>query len=63
MKPQSTPSFAAFVGIDGADRKHDFCLQAAGSDQHVSGTMDHSPEDIAKRAYSLCCHAYLGYTG
>ncbi len=53
MKPQSTPSFAAFVGIGGADRKHDFCLQAAGSDQRVFGTMDHSPEDIAKRAYSL----------
>jgi transposase len=53
MKPQSNPSFTAFVGIDWADRKHDFCLQAAGSDQQEFGTMDHSPAVIAKWAYSL----------
>jgi len=33
MNPQSFSSFTAFVGIYWADRKHDFCLQAAGSDQ------------------------------
>ena len=33
MNTQSTPSFTAFVGIDWADKEHDFCLQAAGSDQ------------------------------
>jgi hypothetical protein len=43
----------AFVGIDWADTKHDFCIQAAGSDQHEFGTLDHSPEAIAKWAYSL----------
>jgi transposase len=53
MKSQSNPSFTAFVGIDWSDRKHDFCIQAAGSDQHEFGTMDHSPEAIAKWAYSL----------
>ena len=53
MNSLSTPSFTAFVGIDWADRKHDFCIQAAGSDQHEFGTMDHSPEAIAKWAYSL----------
>lgn len=53
MKPQSFPSFTAFVGIDWADRKHDFCLQVAGSEQREFGTMDHSPEAIAKWAYSL----------
>ena len=53
MKPQSNPSFTAYVGIDWADRKHDFCLQAADSDQREFGTMDHSPEVIAKWAYSL----------
>ncbi|MGA8146489.1 MAG: IS110 family transposase [Gallionellaceae bacterium] len=47
------PSFTAFVGMDWADRKHDFCLQAAGSDLQEFGTMDHSPEEIAKWAYSL----------
>src|SRR5665647_2870706 len=53
MKPQSTPSFMAFVGIDWADKKHDFCLQAAGSDLREFGTLDHSPEAIAKWACSL----------
>jgi transposase len=43
----------AFVGIDWADTKHDFCIQAAGSDQHEFDTRDHSPEAIAKWAYSL----------
>ncbi|HEX7454500.1 MAG TPA: IS110 family transposase [Gallionella sp.] len=47
------PSFTAFIGIDWADREHDFCLQAAGSDQREFGTMDHSPEAIAKWANSL----------
>jgi transposase len=53
MNTQSIPSFTAFIGIDWADREHDFCLQAAGSDQREFGTMDHSPEAIAKWAYSL----------
>src|SRR5665811_1199977 len=53
MNTQSTTSFMAFVGIDWADRKHDFCLQAAASEQREFGTLDHSPESIAKWAYSL----------
>ena len=53
MNTQSIPSFTAFIDIDWADREHDFCLQAAGSDQREFGTMDHSPEAIAKWAYSL----------
>ncbi len=53
MNTQSILSFKAFIGFDWADRKHDFCLQAAGSDQRVFGTLDHSPEVIEKWAYSL----------
>jgi Transposase/Transposase IS116/IS110/IS902 family len=53
MNTQSIPSFTAFIGIDWADKEHDFCLQAAGSDQREFGTMDHSREAIAKWAYSL----------
>ena len=53
MKPQPILFFTAFVGIDWADRKHDFCLQATGSDHREFGTLDHSPEAIAKWAYSL----------
>ena len=33
MKPRSDNEFAAFVGIDWADAKHDICLQAADSEQ------------------------------
>ncbi len=53
MNTPSTSSFTAFVGLDWADRKHDFCLQDAGSDRREFGTIDHSPEEIAKWAYSL----------
>jgi transposase len=53
MKPQSNSAFTAFVGIDWADKKHDFCMQAAGSDQRVFGTLDHSPEAIMQWACSL----------
>ena len=40
MKPHSNPSLTAFVGIDWADKKHDFCMPAAGSDQRVFGSID-----------------------
>jgi transposase len=53
MNPQSNLSFTAFVGIDWADKKHDFCMQAAGSAQRVFGTLEHSPEVIEQWAYSL----------
>jgi len=33
MTPEPNPEFAAFIGIDWADAKHDICLQAAGSRQ------------------------------
>ncbi|MBK6335592.1 MAG: hypothetical protein IPF60_07415 [Betaproteobacteria bacterium] len=47
MKPSIEPSFTALVGIDWSDRKHDFCLQAAGSSQREVGVLEHSPEAIA----------------
>lgn len=53
MKPQRDPPFQAFVGIDWADRKHDFCLQAVHSDQCESGVVAHTPEAIAQWATSL----------
>ena len=53
MNPQSNTSFTAFVGIDWADTHHDFCLQATNSSQREFGTLDHTPESIAKWAYSL----------
>jgi transposase len=53
MRSQSDLSFAAYVGIDWADRKHDFCLQAADSDQRESGVVAHTPEAIVQWASSL----------
>ena len=35
--------FAAFVGIDWADAKHDVCLQAVGSDTQEVSQLDHTP--------------------
>src|SRR2546427_12332367 len=44
---QSAPdTFAAFVGIDWADAKHDVCLQAAGSAKRECCQLEHTPEAI-----------------
>ncbi len=32
MTDLATDEFAAFIGLDWADAKHDICLQVAGSD-------------------------------
>lgn len=45
--------FAAFIGIDWADRKHDICLQAADSDTPESDVIVHSPEAIEDWALGL----------
>jgi transposase len=41
-----TDEFAAFVGIDWADAKHDVCLQAAGSERREFSVLVHTPEAI-----------------
>src|SRR4030095_4545536 len=44
---QSAPdTFAAFVGIDWADAKHDVCLQAAGSAKRECFQLETTPEAI-----------------
>ena len=48
MKPSSSPAFAAYIGIDWADRKHDFCLQAHGIAPREFGTFEHTPQAIAQ---------------
>jgi hypothetical protein len=42
-----TDEFAAFIGIDWADAKHDICLQAAGSEQRQFSVLAHQPDTIA----------------
>src|SRR6266487_967346 len=46
MTPTSHTTFAAFVGIDWADAKHDGCLQAPGSAQRECFQLAHTPEAI-----------------
>jgi transposase len=46
MTQVSHEAFAAFVGIDWADAKHDVCLQAAGSAKRESCMLEHTPETI-----------------
>lgn len=46
MTPNATDTFAAFVGIDWADAKHDVCLQAAGSATRECFQLEHTPEAI-----------------
>src|SRR5262245_59760516 len=46
MTPTSHDTFAAFVGIDWADAKHDGCLQAAGSAKREPFQLEHTPEAI-----------------
>jgi transposase len=53
MKLQPDSSFAAYVGIDWADKKHDFCLQASGSSRREAGVVMHTPEAIVEWASSL----------
>ena len=53
MASATTALFTAYIGIDWADRKHDFCLQAAGSTAVEFGVIEHKPEAIEKWAQSL----------
>jgi transposase len=41
-----TAEFAAFVGLDWADAKHDVCLQAAGSETREFSVLVHTPDAI-----------------
>src|SRR5438132_4943391 len=53
MKPQAPEAFAAFVGLDWADAKHDICLQAAGTARREFLCLAHRPEAIAAWVQSL----------
>jgi transposase len=53
VKPVCTQQFAAYVGIDWADTKHDICLQAAGSDLREFDCIPHEVPRIDAWAMSL----------
>jgi hypothetical protein len=46
--------FVAFVGIDWADQKHAWCLQAAGATQRENGEVEHRPEAVEAWVGQLC---------
>src|SRR5215831_4087532 len=53
MKHVSQEEFAAFVGLDWADTKHDVCVQAAGTERREFGILEHSPEAIDRWVQTL----------
>src|SRR5215469_14773688 len=53
-KIDAEPEFAALVGIDWADRKHVWCLQAAGSGQREPGELEHKVEAVEAWVAELC---------
>jgi len=53
MDVSSTSEFAAFIGIDWGDRKHDVCLQACGSSAREFDVLPHRPEAIDQWAQAL----------
>jgi transposase len=48
------PQFAAFVGIDWADQKHEWCLHAVDSGKRESGELQHTPEAVEAWVGQLC---------
>ena len=48
-----TDEFAAFIGLDWADTKHDICLHVAGSDKREFQVLEHRPEVIDAWATDL----------
>jgi transposase len=51
---EQEPEFVGFVGIDWADQKHVWCLQAAGSTQRETGELEHKPEVVEAWVSELC---------
>ncbi|MEA3153822.1 MAG: hypothetical protein QOK44_1411 [Betaproteobacteria bacterium] len=53
MKFSPDQSYAAVIGIDWADQKHDICLKAASSNEHEHSVIVHRPEAIERWACGL----------
>ena len=53
MKLAAEQPFTALVGVDWSDKKHDFCIQGAGSQQRELGVVAHRPEAIDQWARAL----------
>ncbi len=53
LNSSSTPAFAAYIGLDWADAKHDICLQAADAEGLEATVLQHRPETIDAWAREL----------
>ena len=53
MKTFSSFEFAAYIGIDWSDTKHDICIQPADSVEREFERIAHQPEAIAQWAKSI----------
>jgi hypothetical protein len=53
VKLAAEQPFTALVGVDWSDKKHDFCLLGAGSQQRELGMVAHRPETIDQWARAL----------
>ena len=53
MGTLSCDHFSAFIGIDWADMKHDFCFQAADGGQREFGCFAHQVESIDQWAREI----------
>jgi len=50
---QIPSNYAAYIGLDWADQKHDFCLNLPDIDMYEYGTFKHTPESIEEWVLSL----------
>jgi len=53
MKTLASFEFAAYIGIDWSDTKHDICIQPAGAVEREFECIAHQPEAIAQWAQSI----------
>jgi len=51
--PAAEPDFAAFIGIDWADREHAWALELSGGSRREKGTLEQRPEAIEEWAQQL----------
>ncbi len=58
MSTHPEEDFTAFVGLDWADAKHDYCLQPGDGEAREFGTLAHQPEAI--EAWARALHRRFG---
>ena len=53
QEQEQEPDFAAFVGIDWSDKKHDICIRVPGQANPERAVIEHRPEAIQAWAEKL----------